>query len=568
MSSALKSVSHYNKAVLYARVSSKEQEQEGYSIPAQLKLLRDEARKRELEIAREFIDAETAKQSGRTGFNEMLAYLQENPSVRYLFCEKTDRLSRNFRDIATLDDLMSGRELVIILVKENTELSRNSRSHEKFIFGIKALMSKNYIDNLCEETRKGMQEKAEQGIFPSRAPMGYLNVQCGDKRFIQPDPALAPHVRKLFEWYATGNYSLLDITRMARAEGLGYRKSGAKIQKSVIASILHNPIYCGEFLWRGKLYPGTHEPIITKELLNEVQGVFDQRDGKRTRKSKYLWAFQGLVSCGHCGCALVAERKKSRYTYYHCTGHKGRCGEKYVKEDDLARQFGEALLAIQLDPEVLSWLKEALHASMNDERDYHTEAIQKLQQNYQRLQERLDALYVDKLDRKVDETTYLRLSERWRGEQEDLRRTLERHEKANHSYVDAGVQLLELSSKAHSLYEQQPMLERRRLLNYAFSNCSWKGGRLAVTFRQPFDILADTNLAYQKKKAANGSVNGLSEIWLPGQDSNLRPSGYGLTPVSRRVGLSLCPSVNNRRLRAAGVKSLHLPLSRKLSGRC
>ena len=137
-----------NQAVVYARVSSKEQEQEGFSIPAQLKLLREAALRKELQVAREFTDAETAKQAGRSGFNEMLAYLKDNQQVRYLLCEKTDRLSRNFRDIAILDDLMSARDLVIVLVKENAELSKESRSHEKFIFGIKALMAKNYIDNL------------------------------------------------------------------------------------------------------------------------------------------------------------------------------------------------------------------------------------------------------------------------------------------------------------------------------------------------------------------------------------------------------------------------------------
>ena len=84
-------------AVLYARVSTKEQEQEGFSIPAQLKLLREYAERKNLQIVREFTDAETAKQNGREAFNEMLAFLKANPQVRYLLCEKTDRLSRNFR---------------------------------------------------------------------------------------------------------------------------------------------------------------------------------------------------------------------------------------------------------------------------------------------------------------------------------------------------------------------------------------------------------------------------------------------------------------------------------------
>ncbi|MDO8753378.1 MAG: recombinase family protein, partial [Anaerolineales bacterium] len=126
------------KAVLYARVSSKEQEQEGFSIPAQLKLLREYAKKQGFEIAEEFVDVETAKQSGRTGFGQMVRFLMESPSVKTILVEKTDRLYRNFRDYVIIDEL--GVE--IHLVKEGEILSRDSRSHQKFIHGIRVLMAK------------------------------------------------------------------------------------------------------------------------------------------------------------------------------------------------------------------------------------------------------------------------------------------------------------------------------------------------------------------------------------------------------------------------------------------
>ena len=503
-------------AVLYARVSSKEQEQEGFSIPAQLKLLKEYAAKEGLEIVREFVDVETAKQTGRAAFGEMVGFLKETPSVRTLLVEKTDRLYRNFRDYVIVDDL--GVE--IHLVKEGEVLSKDSRSHQKFIHGIKVLLAKNYIDNLSEETRKGMQEKAEQGLYPSLAPMGYVNAQVGEKHVIQPDQKVAPMILKLFQWYATGNYSLLEVTRKAHAEGLTYRRSGNKVHKSEVAHILHNPIYYGEFSWKGRLYQGTHEPIIPKELFDAVQRVFAIRDGQKRRVQKYRWAFHELLSCGHCGCAMVAEQKKGKYVYYHCTGHKGRCGEPYVREEAVAKAFGEALTLIQLDNAVLDWLKDALLSSMKDERVYHKEAISNLQTAYQRLQDRLDGLYVDKLDGKIDQDDYLRFSEKWRKEQEDIRRKLERHEKANRSYVDAGITLLELASKAKPLYDKQPMFERRRLLQFVFSNSTWKHGKLHPVFRQPFDLLAVTNTAYQKKPAAGRRSNGQFKDWLPRLDSN------------------------------------------------
>ena len=160
------------QAVIYARVSSKEQEKEGFSIPAQLKLLKEYAAAQGFKVAQEYVDVETAKATGRTAFGEMVAYLSAHPSVRALLVEKTDRLYRNLKDWVTIDEL----DVEMHFPKEGVVLSRASRSSEKFMHGIKVLMAKNYIDNLSEEARKGMQEKAEQGIWPTRTPLGYRNI--------------------------------------------------------------------------------------------------------------------------------------------------------------------------------------------------------------------------------------------------------------------------------------------------------------------------------------------------------------------------------------------------------
>jgi DNA invertase Pin-like site-specific DNA recombinase len=261
-----------------------------------------------------------------------------------LLVEKTDRLYRNLKDWVTLDEL----DLEIHFVKENFVLSPESRSSEKFNHGIKVLMAKNYIDNLSEETRKGMLEKAEQGIYPSFAPLGYVNVDHAGRRHIQPDSIIAPLIRALYGWYATGNYSLLEVIKKARAEGLTYRKTGAKLHKSIVHKILTNPIYYGDFDWAGRRYRGNHEPIVSKEIFDRVQQVLAEKGRRRTRQQKHKWIFQGLVSCGHCGCALTGEIKKSRYVYYHCTGHKGKCPEHYVREEELDREFVKALRVLKI----------------------------------------------------------------------------------------------------------------------------------------------------------------------------------------------------------------------------
>ena len=292
------------KAVVYARVSSKEQEKEGFSIPAQLKLLKEYAATSGFVVAREYIDVETAKQTGRAAFGEMVAYLKAHPSVRVMLAEKTDRLYRNLKDWVTVDEL----DVELHFPKEGVVLSRESRSSEKFMHGIKVLMAKNYIDNLSEEARKGMQEKAEQGIWPTVAPLGYRNVAGADsKKIIEPDPESAPIISRLFEWYATGTLSLKEAAQKARAAGLVYRKSGTSVPVSTVHATLRNRLYMGEFEWNGRIYYGKHQPLVTRELWERVQGVLDGRHAKKHRRVKHNFAFSGLIACGHCGCSIVGE---------------------------------------------------------------------------------------------------------------------------------------------------------------------------------------------------------------------------------------------------------------------
>jgi len=509
-------------SVVYARVSSKEQEKEGYSIPGQLKSLRGYSEPADLKIICEFVDVETAKEAGRSGFNQMLDFLRKTPACRILLVEKTDRLYRNLKDWVTVDEL----DLEIHFVKENVILSRDSRSSEKFMHGIKVLMAKNYIDNLSEETRKGMLEKAEQGIWPSFAPLGYLNVAGPNgKRIIEPDPNLAPIVVRMFEWYSSGQYSLAEITKMIRPEGMAFRKSNDPVPRGTVHKMLRNRLYAGEFDWDGKTYSGVHTPLVTKDLWERVQAVLDGRHANRHRKVKHEFAFSGLVSCGHCGCSLVGEIKKGQYIYYHCTGYKGKCPEPYTREEVLEEKFAELLKGLVLDDEIMGWVTEALRQSRGDAKQHHDSAITRLQAEYNRLQNRIDAMYLDKLDGRIEGAFFDQKSSEWRREQDLLLCSIEEHQSANQTYMEEGFRLLELTQRAHGLFQRQEPREKRRLLNFLLSNCSWKGGELIPVFRQPFDMLADANFARSKCDGQDGSTQPVFENWLPGQDSNLQPFG-------------------------------------------
>lgn len=505
------------QAVLYARVSSKEQEKEGFSIPAQLKLLRSYAAERGLVVAKEFVDVETAKQTGRTGFGEMLSLARSNPSCRVVLVEKTDRLYRNIRDWVTLDEL----NLEIHLVKENLVLSRESRSSEKFMHGIKVLMAKNYIDNLSEEARKGMKEKAEEGIWPSYAPYGYRNiVGPNGKKTIEPDPIEAPIVRKLFERFSTGNYPLKELARMARTDGMLTRKSKVPVLKSTVHKMLRNRIYTGDFDWDGVFYPGTHSPITSKEIWEHTQMILDGRYIRKSGKGKKNFAFSSLISCGHCGCSLVGQIQKERYVYYHCTGFKGKCSEPYVREEVLEKEFGCALEALRFDNEVLGWVRQSLLESHDDERKEHEEALARLQDEYNRIQKRIEAVYVDKVDGQVDVRFFEKMTNKWREEQSRILRDIETHQVADQRYLQLGVLILELASKAKVLFEKQTPSEKRRLLNFLLSNCSWKEKKLTFTYRQPFDILAVAASTQEEVKAAKGARTAKTEKWWAVVDLN------------------------------------------------
>ena len=312
---------------------------------------------------------------------------------------------------------------------------------------------------------------------------------------------------------------------MALDAGLTFRRSkqtDGQLPTATVHKILRNRAYTGEFDWKGKTYRGSYTPLVTRELWDRVQAVLDRRHEKRHRKVKHDFAFSGLIACGHCGCALVGEIKKGRYVYYHCTGYKGKCPEPYTREEVLSAQFADVLKGLTFDDEILGWVKEALRESHGDEKRFHEEAIVRLQDESHRLQNRLDAMYVDKLDGRIDEAFYDRKAGEWRSEQDRLLRSVEEHQAANRTYLDEGVALLELAGRAYELFRKQEPREQRRLLDFLLSNCTWKDNQLAVTYRQPFDLIADASKNLKRETAAGGDTDDRRLVMGGRRDSNPR----------------------------------------------
>lgn len=392
-----------NKAVIYVRVSSKDQEIEGFSIPAQHKSLHEYAAKKHLTIVKEFGGAETAKKAGRAEFSKMVQFLRDNREVKHLLVEKTDRLSRNLTDFFGIifEELVKGGGLNVHFVKEGRILNKNSHSSERLASSIHAVLAQNKNDNLAEEVIKGMEEKAEQGIYPSWAPYGYTNTEECRRRVIKVNPQQAVFVKRMFDLYATGSYSLSTLRKKLLAEGMVYR-GGKPFYKSKVETILKNEFYAGTFRWRGVRYEGaTHEPIISKELFACVQKVL--RSPYKSKSRKEMFAYSNMIICGVCGCSLTAEFKKGKYIYYRCTRARGNCSEPYIRQEDIDQRFEGILGSIHVPDEIQAHILQGLRDSIKNKVDYHNHLAQSIEQQIKVLKNRIDQAYSDKLDGKISE---------------------------------------------------------------------------------------------------------------------------------------------------------------------
>ena len=484
------------KAVAYLRVSSREQKLEGYSIPAQRRLLADFAKANRVDIVREFEDDETAKSSGRSGFGKMIEYIQNNKDIEAILVEKTDRLYRNFKDYVIIDDL----GLTVYLVKENEILGKEASSHQKFIHGIKVLMAKNYVDNLSEEARKGLNQKAESGVYPgSNLPIGYKLGKRDGKSIPIVDEMHKDVAIRMFELYASGSYSIISLRQKLKTEGFIsperfkedlHRRT---LTKSTMHRLLRNPFYYGDFQWNDKLYTGTHPPLIPKELWNKVQANLDRFE-KKEMLSKHQatpFAFKGLFVCGECGRSITAEKKVKKsgreYTYYHCTKFETNCSQKAINETVIEKQIASSLHGLEMPQEAVSYVALGLKTSLTTKRATADKIKRNFEEEKKLLEERLDSLYEDKLDGNISKEFYERKAVEYSTRIKELDGKISGMTHASLDYYDFGSKILELANKASFLYEKANPEEKKELLSYLLSNSTLKDRNALLQYKKPFD---------------------------------------------------------------------------------
>ena len=290
------------KYILYARKSTEEDDRQVLSIEAQLVELKEFAAKEKLEIVTSFQEAKTAKEPGRMKFAEMLSFLEKGKAEGILSWHP-DRLARNSVDGGKIIHFVD-RGLIRSLKFPTFWFEPTPQG--LFMLNIAFGQSKYFVDNLRENVKRGLRQKIRNGVWPGWAPVGYLNNP--KTRGIDVDHNKAPKVAKIFELYATGNYTLHSLANWCKENGL----RGNLNKSLVIANIqknLQNIFYLGLMKWKGEIFEGKHEPIISKKLFDKCQEVMAKR-GKVQEVRKHNFAFLGLLKCASCGCSITGERQK------------------------------------------------------------------------------------------------------------------------------------------------------------------------------------------------------------------------------------------------------------------
>jgi DNA invertase Pin-like site-specific DNA recombinase len=480
-----------NKAVILARVSSKSQEDEGYSLESQVKLLENYCDNKELAVMQVFKITESASKSvQRTTFKKALAFIEKH-DIKNLVIEKVDRHVRNLHDaVETHDWLISDEEKLVHFVKDSLVLHKNSRSQEWLNWGIRVVMAKNYIDNLREEAMKGWAEKLAQGWLPAVPPPGYMTVVESGRRIHVPNPATFKTIVRIFKLYLEPQQNIQSIALELHRCGVTTRK-GRPLSKSAVHKMLQNPFYIGINRFDGKDYPGAQKPIISKKLFAAVQRK--RSSGRPVKYKKHNPILKNMIVCKHCERVITWQRQKGKL-YGSCQRKLPECKQQKFLKETIVNQTVEQLLDDLVSPsqQVVAWLTELLRSDFKSEVDDRKQATKSINQRIRRIQAMDDMLYDDKLSGEISTARYKDKQVAFQAEIEELNNKLGGvDEEYQRKYME-GISLIELSqvAKAQFLDENIDNDEKRSILTKLFENIILENGFLSVEYTKLAQAIA------------------------------------------------------------------------------
>ena len=343
---------------LYARKSTEQDEQQALSIDSQIKEMTALAARDGLEVVEVKRESHSAKEaSQRPVFNEMIDEMRAG-KFNGILTWAADRISRNAGDLGRVVDLMDAGVLVQI---QTYSQKFSNNPNEKFLLMILCSQAKLENDNKSINVKRGLRTRAEMGMLPGWAPVGYLNDNRSDHKCeYLLDPIRSPIVKLIFEKVGKEKWSGVRVYHWLKEEVKFTTRSGKNMSIGTLYEVLKNPFYCGVFEYprkSGNWYVGKHEALITRELFEAVRKKIVEETNPRKKFNEF--AFVRMMTCGECGSGITCLEKEKIikgtgeskiYRYYVCSRARDRrCKNPYIREDTLVEQLSEIIDEIEID---------------------------------------------------------------------------------------------------------------------------------------------------------------------------------------------------------------------------
>ncbi len=515
------------RAVLYLRVSSDGQvktdyDPEGISIPAQREVCERKARARGLDVVGEYVEPGRSATSmdKRVAFQEMLARIKTDKDVDYVIVYKLSRMNRNRIEDALVVDKLQRSGVTLISATEAIDDSRNGR----LLHGILAAINEFRSAEDGADIRDKMAYKARSGGTIGKAPLGYRNVRIDyDGRQIntvQLDADRAPLVKQAWELYATGDYSLEDLSEVMADRGLvtraTIRRPSQAVSKNKFAQMFRNVYYLGKIEYQGVIYEGRHEAIVDQELFDRVQDILDARQQRGVRNLVNHHYLRGLLFCDRCHhagrlCRLIYTEAKGNngtvYPYYKCRGNQeGLCDLRHLPVWLVEQKVIEHYAQLCLPDDFIDTLDTKIEQTLADEQQLTKQAHDALRAQRAKLdvkEERLLDLVEDASlprDRVRDRLAAIR------AERERIDAAL----KDSSAELATGATYLRdalaLARDPQALYRSLPD-EARRLLNLTFYERLYLDlkGDTEADLREPFKEIHEAATYYRQGTPSGAS---------------------------------------------------------------
>ena len=512
-----------NRYFLYARKSTDVEDKQVLSIEAQLAEVRNYAKAEGLEVVEEIVEKQSAKIPGRPHFNRMISELEKG-TANGIVCWNPDRLARNSVD--------GGRIIYLLDCGQITNLKFptfwfESTPQGKFMLNIAFGQSKYYIDSLAENTKRGLRQKVRRGEYPGPAPFGYLNDSRTKTIVVNRKQAVV--VRQSFELYAKGASRLEDIADFLAKSGV-YARSGKRVTINRVTYMLKNPFYYGHFRYTGEVHSGKHDPVITKQLFDQVQTILEKK-GKPHQKTKLdPRPLCGLLHCGYCHKMITGELRTKHqkngnthhYTYYHCT-HKSKtvkCSEQAITEPDLVRQLSSLIKQTALPTAWADFMKQKLDEDKKDSAQSVSAFVSETTEAIRAINNKLQRLLDGYLDQAIEQETYKLEKNKLVGQKKSLEEKLARMTQTQTGWIEPFSAWLDKAGALSKISECSGLSEIKSASEEVFgSNLLLSASEASEEPQHPWDFIVET-----KNSARNSEISEKCAILVGGARIELATS--------------------------------------------